>query len=189
LNDIWRYFRHTWVNIYRSVPGLNLMILVRDRGVPFHPVIGIAALASSVIQQSIRDKWIGWDSDTVLADLAARPSRHKIRSLHDQLQNFKKGIYVNDLIREGFLTPNDLKCPSVKVLEKLRSEAAKRIKLHQKNPEAAAHKSSRARTAADWMGLAETNLYRSKRCKQLAKILEAQQVLSEAKLNSLSGSE
>jgi hypothetical protein len=51
LNDIWRYFRHTWVNIYRSVPGRNLMILVRDRAVPGHPVIGIAALASSVIQQ------------------------------------------------------------------------------------------------------------------------------------------
>jgi hypothetical protein len=59
LSDIWRYFRHTWVNIYRSVPGRNLMVLVRDRAVSNHPIVGIAALASSVIQQSIRDKWIG----------------------------------------------------------------------------------------------------------------------------------
>jgi hypothetical protein len=122
-----------------------------------------------------------------VADLAATPTKKKLRSLQEQLLNFKKGIYVSDLINEGFLTPNDLKQPSAKLLEKLRSEAAKRIKLHQKNPEPAAHKSSKARTAADWVALAETNLYRSKRCKQLATILEVQQTLTEHKLNSLAG--
>src|SRR5205807_5040648 len=62
LNTVWRYFRHTWVNIYRSVPGRSIMVLVRDRAAAGHPVIGIAALGSSVIQQSVRDKWIGWDA-------------------------------------------------------------------------------------------------------------------------------
>ena len=123
LNDIWRYFRHTWVNIYRSVPGRNLMILVRDRAVPGHPVIGIAALASSVIQQSIRDKWIGWDSDTALAALATNPDRKTIRCLLGQLRDFLKGIHTADLIKDGLLTPKDLKATSPKVIAKLRAEA------------------------------------------------------------------
>jgi len=186
LNDIWRYFRHTWVNIYRSVPGRNLMILVRDRAVPNHPVVGIAALASSVIQQSIRDKWIGWDSDTAVAALAANPDRKTILCLLGQLRDFLKGIYTADLIKDGLLTAKDLKATSPEVIAKLRAEAVKVIKLHRKNPESAAHKSGKARTSKDWIALAETNLYRSKRCNRLAALLEVQGVLSDANLTSLS---
>lgn len=189
LADIWRYFRHTWVNTYRSVPGRNLMILVRDRAMPGHPVIGIAALASSVIQQSIRDKWIGWDSDGAVATLAANPNRKTIRHFLGHLRRFLKSIYVTDLFRDGFLTSHDLKTPSPRLIAKLRSEAEKRIRRHRKNPEAAAHKSGAARTTRDWIALAETNLYRSKRCKQLATLLEVQQVLQEARLGSLSRKE
>jgi Druantia protein DruA len=185
LNDIWRYFRHTWVNAYRSVPGRSLMVLVRDRSTPYHPVVGIAALASSVIQQSIRDKWIGWDSDTALAAITANPTRKIVTCLLEQLRSFLKGIYIADLVRDGLLTQDDLKMPSPDLIRNLRAEAAKRIKLHQRNPEATAHKSSKARTRTDWTSLAETNLYRSKRCKQLASILEVQQVVREAKLESL----
>ena len=43
LQDIWRYFRHTWVNSYKSVPGRSMMILVRDAAVENHPVIGSPA--------------------------------------------------------------------------------------------------------------------------------------------------
>jgi hypothetical protein len=48
LNDIWRYFRHTWVTSYKSVPGRSVNILIRDAAVVNHPLIGIASLASSV---------------------------------------------------------------------------------------------------------------------------------------------
>ena len=65
LSDIWRYFRHTWVTAYKSIPGRSLSILIRDKARPGHPVIGIAALGSAVVQQSIRDKWIGWDVHSV----------------------------------------------------------------------------------------------------------------------------
>jgi len=189
LNDIWRYFRHTWVNIYRSVPGRNLMILVRDRAVPGHPVIGIAALASSVIQQSIRDKWIGWDSDAAVAALAANPDRKAVRCLLGQLRSFLKGIYTADLIKDGLLTAKDLTATSPKVIARLRAEAVRTIKLHRKNPESAAHKSGRVRTGKDWIALAETNLYRSKRCNRLAALLDVQRVLDNASLESLSRKE
>lgn len=189
LNDIWRYFRHTWVNIYRSVPGRNLMILVRDRAVLNHPVVGIAALASSVIQQSIRDKWIGWDSDTAVAALAANPDRKTIRCLLGQLREFLKGIHTADLIEDGLLTPKDLIATSPKVIAKLRAEGVRAIKLHRKSPETAAHKSGKARTRKDWTALAETYLYRSKRCNRLAALLEVRRVLDEANLESLSRKE
>jgi hypothetical protein len=189
LNDIWRYFRHTWVNIYRSVPGRSLMILVRDRAVPGHPVIGIAALASSVMQQSIRDKWIGWDSDTAVAALAANPDRKTIRCLLGQLRDFLKGIYFADLIKDGLLTRKDLAATSPKVIAKLRAEAVRTIKLHRKRPDSAAHKSGKARTSKDWIALAETYLYRSKRCNRLAALLEVRRVLDDANLESLSKKE
>jgi hypothetical protein len=186
LNEIWRYFRHTWVNIYRSVPGRNLMVLVRDRAFPNHPVIGIAALASSVIQQSIRDKWIGWDSNTAVAALAANPDRKIIRCLLGQLRDFLKGIYIADLIKDGLLTHKDLTATSPKVIAKLRAEALRTIKLHRKRPDSAAHKSGKARTSKDWIALAETYLYRSKRCNRLAALLEVRRVLDDANLKSLS---
>lgn len=34
LGDIWRYFRHTWVNEYKSIPGRSVMILIRDAAAP-----------------------------------------------------------------------------------------------------------------------------------------------------------
>jgi hypothetical protein len=49
LVDIWRYFRHTWTTSYKSIPGRSMMILVRDKAAPFHPVIGIAALSSATV--------------------------------------------------------------------------------------------------------------------------------------------
>jgi hypothetical protein len=189
LNDIWRYFRHTWVNVYRSVPGRNLMILVRDRAAPGHPVIGIAALASSVIQQSIRDKWIGWDSDTAVAALAANPDRKTIRCLIGQLRDSLKGIHTADLIKDGLLTRRDLTATSPNVIAKLRTEAVRTIKLHRKSPESAAHKSGKARTSRDWTALAETYLYRSKRCNRLAALLEVKRILDNANLGSLSTKE
>lgn len=60
LNDIWRYFRHTWSLEYKSLPGRSIRILIRDRSVKNHPIIGIAALGSSVAQQTVRDEMLGW---------------------------------------------------------------------------------------------------------------------------------
>lgn len=39
-----------------------MMILVRDAAAANHPVMGIAALGSAVVQQTVRDEWIGLDS-------------------------------------------------------------------------------------------------------------------------------
>ncbi len=45
-----------------------MLLLVRDRAAPFHPVIGIAALGSAIVQIKERDDWIGWQSQAFVAD-------------------------------------------------------------------------------------------------------------------------
>src|SRR5205814_802907 len=67
LMDIWRYFLHTWTNQYTSVPGRTMMFIVRDRAALYHPVIGIGALSSPIMQIRERDTWIGWHPATFLA--------------------------------------------------------------------------------------------------------------------------
>ena len=68
LMDVWRYFRHTWTNQYTSVPGRTMMLLVRDRAARFHPVVGIAAISSPVMQIRERDTWVGWHPDPNAAE-------------------------------------------------------------------------------------------------------------------------
>jgi hypothetical protein len=107
LQDIWRYFRHTWSSPYESVPGRSLQLLVRDSSVVDHPVIGIAALSSAAVRLGPRDRYIGWDTEQVTdrllsADLseANEWSRACIACAFDE-------IYKLDFIRDGLL-PTDM---------------------------------------------------------------------------------
>jgi Domain of unknown function (DUF4338) len=59
-HEVWRYFR-LWGNIpYNRGCGRLLRYLLRDRGQPGHPIMGIAALTSPVLICNPRDAWIGW---------------------------------------------------------------------------------------------------------------------------------
>lgn len=71
LQDVWRYFRHTWTLPYNSTPGRNMQFLIRDSAQPNHPIMGILGLGSSVIQITPRDDELGWTVDAVLERFAA----------------------------------------------------------------------------------------------------------------------
>lgn len=58
LMDIWRYFRYTWLTPYNTVPGRNINFLIRDAAREHHPVIGIASLASAMMNLAVRDELI-----------------------------------------------------------------------------------------------------------------------------------
>jgi hypothetical protein len=182
LQDIWRYFRHTWVNAYRSVPGRSMMILIRDRARPYHPVIGLAALSNSVVQQSIRDKWIGWDSDVAVAEMRHSLDRQFIHVLLDELESLISGIYTADLVRAKLLRRRDLRNPSDKVIASLKKAAERAIKLHRQNPDVEVHKAARIQSARELAALAKTNLFRSKRSRQLAALLEIRQIFQRKKV-------
>jgi len=184
LNDMWRYFRHTWVTTYKSVPGRSMAVLVRDAGAPNHPVIGIASLANSVVQQATRDKWIGWDSSTVVERFRHEPRPKKcVQWLLFELNRFVKGLYLKDLIKDGLVTRAEIHHPSDSVIRKLYKESDKAIKRHRLYPHAAKHKGPSNDSPKMWVEYAETDLFRSKRSRQLAKLLAIRQLLQRIKLD------
>jgi hypothetical protein len=62
--DTFRIFRYYWSSPYSEYVGRRLKLIVRDSAVPNKPIIGIAALGSSIVHIPDRDKWIGWDKPT-----------------------------------------------------------------------------------------------------------------------------
>jgi hypothetical protein len=62
--DIFRFFRFYWSSPYSEYVGRRIKLLIRDNALPNKPLIGIAALGSSIVHIPDRDKWIGWDTKT-----------------------------------------------------------------------------------------------------------------------------
>lgn len=183
LQDIWRYFRHTWVNSYKSVPGRSMMILIRDSAAANHPVIGIACLASSVVQQSARDKWIGWDAESSIDHFRTSTNpRRDAAWLVAEIDRLIKSIYLKDLLAEGIVTRVDLRKPTPRIIEKLLKDSERAIRHHRRYPNAAQHKHVNSKSVAEWRARAETSLFRSKRAKQLAVLLSIRMVFQEEKI-------
>jgi hypothetical protein len=182
LMDIWRYFRHTWTNQYTSVPGRTMMFIVRDRAVPFHPVVGIAALSSPVMQIRERDAWIGWHPDNFLARVKANPTRELARWLIEVVEAAIREIYVDDLFEDRVIFARDLSDPSDAVIKQLLKESAEQRRLHHRYVRSRDHKAKHNDRTGDvfWIARARTHLFRSKRALALASYLGARATLKEA---------
>ena len=63
-NDLFRLFRYYWSSPSSDYVGRRIRLLIRDDGIKNSPVIGVAALGSSIIHIPDRDEWIGWDINT-----------------------------------------------------------------------------------------------------------------------------
>jgi len=188
LVDIWRYFRHTWVSTYKSVPGRSMMILIRDAAAPFHPVVGIASLGSSMVQQTIRDEWIGWDSERFIETLSANPTHRMARWLERSLKQLLQQIYVADFLRERLITRSEINRPTDEVIARLLQLAKKESEEHRRFPDAADHKSRTNRNSnkSNWLCQASTPLFRSKRAKALALLLRIRMNFQKAGLQKTS---
>jgi len=167
LADVWRYFRLTWVNAPKSVPGRSMPILIRDRAAPNHPVIGIASLGSSVVQQGLRDTWIGWDSTTVIAQIVDRPTTTWARWILARLDALLAGIATADLVSDGTITRREIRTPTADTVERLRAAGVEARRLHELYPDATGHK----RGHEDWKAASRTPLFTAKRCETLARLL------------------
>lgn len=167
LSDVWRYFRLTWVNAPKSVPGRSMMLLIRDAAAPNHPVIGIAALGSSVVQQEARDNWIGWNAAAFVEQLQAAPTAKKGAWLVQSLQHLIDDIFTADLVKDRIIAAREITHPTPDAIAALREEGARAKERHQQNPAAVEHK----RRKGGWKAAAETDLFRFKRCESLAKLL------------------
>lgn len=123
LQDIWRYFRHTWVNQYTSTPGRTMALLVRDRAAPFHPVVGIAALASPIVQIKERDTWIGWHPTAFFNNAFDNPSPQLGKWLRRIVTKALAEIYTEDLVAEAVISLAELRKPTPDTIGRLHTFA------------------------------------------------------------------
>lgn len=113
-----------------------MFYLVRDAARPFHPIIGIAALGSSLVQITDRDDIIGWTPKAVFqrihsedfTDSDAQGIVHMLyTTLHEALA---------DIAIDGLIEPQDLEQPTPNVLTHLQEieefERVERVRLLQK---------------------------------------------------------
>jgi len=63
-HNLFRLYRYYWSSPYSEYVGRRIRLLIRDDGIDSSPIIGIAALGSSIIHIPDRDKWICWDKET-----------------------------------------------------------------------------------------------------------------------------
>ena len=169
LSEMWRYFRHTWINEYKSLPGRSISVLIRDGAGPNHPVIGIAALGSSVAQQTVRDKWIGWEGQTFSSKLKSDPSGKTGSWLLTILNELLRQVYIKDFIKRKIITRKLINKPTKELVTKLRQLGVTFREKHFDNPQKA--KFTTANDELDWSERAESYLFKSKRAYLLAELL------------------
>ena len=195
LNDIWRYFRHTWAHEYRPIPGRQLMVLIRNAARPNRPVMGIAMLASPVMRVSVRDNWIGWLRDaaeTNLRDGTWQPTPFA-RAITERLESSIQSVRWDDLA-----SPDEIEMPvdnTVLRLEQKASGAAfardleLRVHYQTHSNEGGQVKPMRgsvkmAGDDTDWRTASEDLLFVRKRAELLAQLLFAKQVFRAADLKN-----
>jgi hypothetical protein len=177
LSEIWRYFRHTWISEYKSLPGRSLSILIRDAAAPNHPVIGIAALGSSVAQQTCRDLWIGWEGKSFVERLRESPSVKHANWITEMLSMLLKEVYLKDFFSSGVITRTQLNKPTPELIKHLRQVSLDYRQKHIDNPHNA--KFNVSNNEMSWEERAQTNLFKSKRAVLLADLLSIKLVLNK----------
>lgn len=181
LQDIWRYFRHTWTNQYTSTPGRTMAFLVRDRAREFHPIIGIGALGSPIVQIKERDAWIGWHPQAFMEYITEFPSAELGEWLIKTVETALGELYIDDLLEEQLVTSADIRTPTSETLERLKKYGDQQRKLHHRLVRASELKRSSGRgdrrnSESYWQQRAQSHLYRSKRARSLADLLRARMV-------------
>jgi hypothetical protein len=184
LIDIWRYFRHTWSLEYRSTPGRQMALLIRNAARPKRPVIGIAMLASPVVRMRVRDDWIGWNPEAFIERLRSGKwdSEVALRALVSRLERSIADIRWDDL-----LSPDELAFPTERTILRLEQRGAGAALARLRQLEAAYSEAEEANEAVrsqrdatrvaaentDWLTASEDPLFLRKRAETLSQLLDA----------------
>ncbi|MCW3838175.1 DUF4338 domain-containing protein [Sphingomonas canadensis] len=193
LNDIWRYFRHTWAHEYRSIPGRQMLVLIRNAARPNRPIMGIAMLASPVMRLTARDQWIGWLRESAQQRIAtgAWDAVEFAEALMARVD-----ASIDEVRWDDLATATEIKTPGEAVAMRLEQRAAgakfareAELKAHFETqrgegdavrPHRGVLKS--ATPDADWVAASEDLLFVGKRAESLSKLLFAKQVFRAARL-------
>lgn len=183
LQDIWRYFRHTWTNPYESVPGRSMLFLVRDGAAPNHPVMGIGSLSSAAVQLDARDRFIGWLGEDIIAECQQNANPEYADWALATIDKALKAIYRQDFLEKGILPAKLPKHIPQSVIVKLQKLAAKARNEHFTRAGATQNKANGDASgvkAADWQKFARSWLFTSKRAREIANLLESRNTLNAA---------
>jgi hypothetical protein len=183
LQDIWRYFRHTWSNPYESVPGRSMLFLVRDRAAPNHPIMGIGALSSAAVQLDARDHFIGWLGEDIMSECQRNANPEYADWALTTVDKALKSFYRQDFLEKSLLPAKLPKHVPKQLIVKLQKLAAKAREEHYSRAEAGQNKAggdASGLTAADWQSYARSPLFTSKRAREIATLLETRNTLQDA---------
>ena len=151
------------------------MILVRDRRGPFHPIVGIAALGSSIVQIHERDQWIGWHAEGApCEDITAAPTLRIARWIVHRLEQGSPSSISTTCSRMGCIGRRCRRRRPDSAIARLEQEAVDRRATHHRFVRRSDFKKS---GAVDWHARAESDLFRSKRCLAFADLLRARLAL------------
>lgn len=187
LIDVWRYFRHTWSHEYRSIPGRQMMVLVRNAARPLRPVMGIAMLASPVMRLGARDAWIGWlrpAAQDLVERKLWRPAAFA-KALSERLE-----ASIRDLRWDDLASAEEIEAPTEAVVFRLQQKAygaayQREVALREAYGERRGGDApvkpvvKRSGAEADWKAASEDLLFVRKRAESLAELLYAKLVLWE----------
>lgn len=190
LSDIWRFFRHTWLTEYRTAPGRQMSILIRNAARKNRPVMGIAMLASPIMRLKVRDKWIGWQVDEVTNGLLDGDINEIafIEVLYKRLDDS-----INNIRWDDFLSKKDIKNPQPDHIDKLDRLTIKAKNQREKilkekasggdyNENLFKNSDMEKVTKKEWLALSEDNLFVQKRASTLSKLLKAKYLLGRVDL-------
>lgn len=166
LTDIWRYCRYTWSLPLNSQPGRQMLYLIRDASRDFHPIMGIGALASSVIQITCRDDHIGWTIDS----LKRNPCAKRLLALEQEILRAIDDVYWSDL-----LDASEVVAPDDAVLGKLKATIEAHPPVHK------ALRRSNGDDSSDLLDETLSPLYRRKRATELLALLDAKKTFQSAR--------
>ena len=86
-----------------------------------------------------------------------RKSRNRLRDgFYPELNDFIRGLYLRDLLRDGVITRADIRRPSDEVIERFLEDSQAAIKRHRLYPDAAKHKQVENTSDSEWAELSET---------------------------------
>ncbi len=184
LGDIWKYFRLTWSNEYKSVPGKSFPILIRNAARPNKPIMGIAMLRSAALADEAREDAIGWtDEATIRKKIYSKEIeidflvKAMVDCLNEQIDNIRSDDF-------DFLNSKLVKEPNEDVIKKLKQiyeDEFNRRKSDLKNEKKKPPKIS-SFEPEDWMKESEEAVFKKKRAIKLSKFLEIRKAFNEVKI-------
>lgn len=154
-------------------------ILVRDRAVNNHPVIGIAAVGSPVVQLAHRDRALGWMPAEVIDRIRQQPTDFDVEWLLSRLMSWRSELYTTDLAADGLWREEWWDDPPKSAIEGLLRESESRRERHQRLGRRTDFSSGGSQDSDEtWLNRCQTDLFRSRRCQLAADLLRARAALS-----------